>query len=292
MDQSFYEHIKSNKRKSVFLVGIVIGVIIFLGYVIGLLFLTPSAGVSIAVIIAIIFTLLGYYSGDNLVLSSVGAREATKQEFPYLINTVEGLSIASGLPLPKIYVVDDNSINAFATGRDPKHASVAVTMGALEKLNRSELEGVLGHEMSHIKNYDVRVMLLTTVLVGVVVLLADFMMRSMFFSRGNDREKGNMILIVVALILAILSPIFMQLIVLAVSRKREFLADASGAMLTRHPQGLADALKKIKDDNTKPTRTDNKAMAHMYISNPFKGKKSWFSTHPDVDDRIKRLEGM
>jgi len=290
---SFYEHIKGNKRNSVFLVSIVIGVIIFLGYIIGLLFITPAAGVSMAIIIAIIFTLLGYYTGDNLVLSSAGAREAKKEEYPYLINTVEGLSIASGLPAPKIYVIDDNAINAFATGRDPEHASVAVTTGALEKLNRSELEGVLGHEMSHINNYDVRFMMLTTVLVGVVVLLADFMMRSMFFGGRRDREGGNaqLILIVVALVFAILSPIFMQLIVFAVSRKREFLADASGAMLTRHPQGLADALKKIKDDNTKPSRTANKAMAHMYISNPFKGKHLW-STHPNVDERIKRLEGM
>src|SRR3989344_3691367 len=287
---SFYEHIKSNKRKSIFLISIVIGVIIFLGYVIGILFVTPGAGISIAVIISIIFTLLAYYTGDNLVLSAVGAREATKQEFPFLINTVEGLSIAAGLPVPKIYVIDDNSINAFATGRDPKHSSVAVTTGALEKLNRAELEGVLGHEMSHIQNYDVRFMLLTTVLVGVVVLLADFMIRAMFFS-NRDREGGNaqMILIVVALLLAVLSPIFMQLIVLAVSRKREYLADASGAKLTRHPAGLAEALKKIKADSTKPTKTANKAMTHMYISNPFKGKGHWFSTHPDVDSRIERL---
>ncbi len=292
---SFYEHIASNKRKSVFLVALVIGFIIFLGYVIGLLFVTPIVGVSIAVIVSIIFILFAYYSGDNLILSATGARLATKQEFPYLVNTVEGLSIAAGLPMPKVYVIDDPNPNAFATGRDPKHASVAVTTSLLETMNRSELEGVLAHEMSHVKNYDVRYMLLTTVLVGIIVLLADFMTRAMFFSGSNrNREGGNLnvILIVVALILAILSPIFAQLIVFAVSRKREYLADASGAMLTRHPQGLAGALKKLRDHKVVKTKLANKALAQLYISNPFRNAGSWFSTHPPIEDRIKKLEAM
>ncbi|MBS3174959.1 M48 family metalloprotease [Candidatus Woesearchaeota archaeon] len=292
---SFYEHIASNKRKTYFLIAIVIGFIIFLGYVIGLLFLTPVIGVILAVIVGILFTLFAYYTGDNLVLTSVGAREATKQEFPHLWHTVEGLSIAAGIPMPKIYVVDDPNPNAFATGRDPKHAAVTVTTSLMEIMNRQELEGVIAHELSHIRNYDIRYMMLTTVLIGLVVLLADFMVRAMFFSGGNrDREGSlNLVLIGVALVFAILSPIFAQLIVFAVSRKREYLADASGAMITRYPPGLAGALKKLKDHKVNPkTKLNNKAVEHLYISNPFKNAKSWLSTHPDINDRIKKLEAM
>ena len=292
---SFYEHIASNKRKTYFLIAIVIGFIIFLGYVIGLLFLTPVIGVILAVIVGILFTLFAYYTGDNLVLTSVGAREATKQEFPHLWHTVEGLSIAAGIPMPKIYVVDDPNPNAFATGRDPKHAAVTVTTSLMEIMNRQELEGVIAHELSHIRNYDIRYMMLTTVLIGLVVLLADFMVRAMFFSGGNrDREGSlNLVLIGVALVFAILSPIFAQLIVFAVSRKREYLADASGAMITRYPPGLAGALKKLKDHKVNPkTKLNNKAVEHLYISNPFKNAKPWLSTHPDINDRIKKLEAM
>ncbi len=294
---TFYEHIESNKRRSVFLIFLVICFIIILGYIIGLLFLTPTIGIVLAVIVGIIYSLFGYFSGDNLILSSVGAREVTKKEYPYLWNTVEGLSLASGMPMPKVYVIDDPNPNAFATGRDPKHASVTVTTGLLKIMNRQELEGVLAHEISHIQNYDVRYMMLTTVLVGAIVLLADFMIRAMFFSgvrKDNDRGSGNLniILIVVALAFAILSPIFAQLITLAVSRKREFLADASGTMLTRYPEGLANALKKIKNHEVTKTKLANKAVAPLYISNPFKNASSLFSTHPPIEERIKRLEAM
>jgi heat shock protein HtpX len=235
--------------------------------------------------------LLGFAGGDGVVLSASHAKSADKKYHAHLINTVEGLSIAAGIPIPKIYVIPDKTINAFATGRNPKAASVAVTVGALEKLNRSELEGVIAHELSHIKNYDIRLMMLTTIMIGIVVLLSDFLLRSFMFSSGDNDRGVNPVLIVVALLMSILTPIIGYMIQLAISRKREFLADAGGAMLSRHPQGLADALKKIKNDHDKPAATANKAMAHMYLSNPFKGK-DWLSTHPDINERIKRLEAM
>ncbi|MBI2148225.1 M48 family metalloprotease [Candidatus Woesearchaeota archaeon] len=289
---SFYDHIAANKRNSVFLVLIVIIIMIFFGYLIGLILGSVVAGVMIAVSIAIFLTLISVFSGDSVILSASNAQPADNKKHAYLINTVEGLSIAAGIPMPKVFVINDNTINAMAMGRNPKKASVAVTTGALEKLNRAELEGVIGHEMSHIKNYDVRFMMLTAVLVGIVVLLSDFFIRSFFFSGGNGERKGiHPVFLVFALVLAILAPIAGYMIKLAVSRKREFLADANGALLTRHPPGLASALKKIKEDSAKPTSTANKAVAHLYFSNPFKNT-NLFSTHPDMNERIKRLENM
>src|SRR3989344_3702836 len=288
---NFYDHISANKRNSVFLVLIVIGVIIFLGYVIGLFLGSVLAGVLIAVSVAVFLTLIGVFSGDDVILSAAKAQLADRKKYAYLINTVEGLSIASGIPMPKVYVINDGTINAFATGRSPKSASIAVTTGALEKLNRTELEGVLGHEMSHIKNYDVRFMILTTIMVGMVVLLSDFFMRSFFYGGGDRDNKISPVFLVFALVLAILAPFAGYLIKLAVSRRREFLADANGALLTRHPPGLASALKKISQYNVKPTKTANKAVAHLYFSNPFKNA-ALLSTHPNIDERIKRLENM
>ena len=290
---SFYDHISANKRNSVFLVIIVIIIMIFFGYLIGLILGSVVAGVMIAVSIAIFLTLIGVFSGDDIILSASNAKPADKKYYAHLINIVEGLSIAAGIPMPKIYVINDNTINAMAIGRNPKKASIAVTTGALEKLNRSELEGVIGHEMSHIKNYDVRFMMLTAILVGIVALLSDFFIRSFFFSGGGNREGGKIhpVFLIFALVLAILAPIAGYMIKLAVSRKREFLADANGALLTRHPSGLANALKKIKEDTVKPSSTANKAVAHLYFSNPFKGSNLW-STHPDINERIKRLEEM
>ncbi len=286
---SFYDHISANKRNSVFLVIIVLIVIILLGYVFGLIWGNVFAGVVIAVSVAFFLILLGISSGDSIVISASGAKPAEPRKHAYLINTVEGLSIASGIPKPKVYVIEDPTINAFATGRSPKNSSIAVTTGALEKLNRSELEGVIGHEMSHIKNYDVRFMMLVVVLVGVLVLLSDIFLRSFWFG-GRDR-KIHPALLIFAIVLAILAPIAGYLIRLAVSRRREFLADANGALLTRHPPGLASALKKIRDDKAKPSITANKAVSHLYFSNPFKNTAIW-STHPDVNERIKRLENM
>lgn len=287
---SFYDNISANKRNSVLLVLVVIIGMIFFGYLIGLVLGSILAGVLIAVSISIFLILIGIFSGDNIILSASGAVLADKNKYAYLINTVEGLSIAAGVPTPKIYVIQDKTINAFATGRDLNNASIAVTTGALEKLNRTELEGVIGHEMSHIKNYDVRFMIFTTILIGIVILLSDFFVRSFFYS-DNRESKVPTVFFVFAIVLAFLTPIAGTLIKLAVSRKREFLADANGALLTRHPPGLASALKKIKNDKTEPTATANKAVAHLYFSNPFKNTNLW-STHPDLDERIRRLDNM
>ncbi len=298
---NFYGEISKNKRNSTFLILIVVGFIIFLGYLFGIVLVKNAVfGVIIALIISIVYILIGYYAGSSFILGASGAKEISKKEYPYLWHTVEGLSIAAGIPMPKIYVIEENSPNAFATGRDPKHASVTVTTGLLKILNRGELEGVLAHELSHIKNYDVRIMMLTTVLVGALVLISDFFLRSIFFSGGNrnNRDGGNLnlIFIAIALLFAILTPIIGELMKLAVSRKREFLADANGAFLTRHPQGLANALKKIANDPEPGIKGVNKATAHLWIESPLRNGKGFFtglfSTHPPIEERIKKLESM
>src|SRR3989344_446451 len=294
-----YSQIESNKRNSIFLFVlflIFIGVIV---YIVNLLFFQGYMFIIVAAIIAIIFSLISYYSGDKIVLSMTKAKEANKKDHTYLINAVEGLAIAAGIPKPNVYVIPGQQINAFATGRNPKTSSVAVTEGCLQKLNRQELEGVLAHEMSHIKNYDIRVMMLASVLVGIIIFLTEIMLRSFLWGglKGNDRQQGGglqLVLIIIGVVLLILAPIIAQMIKFAISRKREYLADASGAMLTRYPKGLADALKKIKSDSSE-LRTASNATAHLFIANPFK-KKQWlaglFQTHPDVDLRIKKLESM
>ena len=298
-----YEQIASNKRKSIFLIFFFLVLIAALGWVFGQITEFGSYALIPAVVIALLMTWGSYYYSDKIVLAVSKARPVTKQEYPYLYNIVEGLALAAGLPKPRCYVIDDTAPNAFASGRNPEKAVVVVTEGLLKKLNRAELEGVIAHEMSHIKNYDIRVQTLAVVMVGVVVLLSDWILRSFLWGgrrrRSSDRSSGNAgaILIIVALALAILSPIIAQLIKLAVSRKREFLADADGAMLTRYPSGLASALKKLSTDK-EPLEVANKATAHMYIINPLKdhkrgaGMAKLFSTHPPVEERIAALEKM
>lgn len=290
-----YEQIASNKRKSYALVAVFVVLIGLLGYVFGLFTGSIIAGLFIAGLFSVVMILISYYAGDSIILAANKAREAKKSEFPYLYNTVEGLAIAAGLPKPKIYVIDSPALNAFATGRDPRHASITVTTGLLEKMNRQELEGVIGHEMSHVKNFDIRLMLFVVVLASMAVLLSDMIIRSSFFGRRDSERDGGLgtVFLIVGLVLAILTPIIAQLIKLAISRKREYLADADGALLTRYPKGLADALRKIaKDTNT--LETANAASANIYISNPF--RKGWvaglFSTHPPIEKRIKALEAM
>ncbi len=294
-----YEEISSNKRKSYLLLFLFIIIIAALGYVLGLYFNNVYFGVILATVVSVGYMLISYYSGDKMILAVSRAKPVEKKDYPHLYNTVEGLSIAAGIPMPKVYVIDDTAINAFATGRDPKHASVTVTKGAIQKLNRQELEGVIGHEMSHIKNFDIRMMMLTAVLIGITVLLSDVILRSFIYGRrDNDRQGGNItvIFILVGLVLAILAPVIAKLIQLAISRKREYLSDADGALLTRYPQGLADALKKIKNDKDPLVDSANKATAHLYIANPLRNIKgtfnNLFSTHPPIDERIKRLEAM
>jgi heat shock protein HtpX len=256
------------------------------------------AGLFIAALLSLVMTLVGYFKGDAVALASAGAKAIEKKDHPDLYNLVENLAIASGVPTPRIFIIPDPSPNAFATGRDPARASIAVSSGLLQILNRQELEGVLAHELSHIKNYDIRVMTLVVVLVGVILLLSDLLMRSFFFGRGRDRDHGQAggILLLVGLVLAILSPLFAELIKLAVSRSREYLADASGALLTRYPEGLASALEKIAALD-QPMRRANHATAHLFLANPFdphvtKKFEHFFSTHPPIKERIAKLRQM
>lgn len=250
----------------------------------------------IAVLFSVFMSFASYWWSDKIVLAMSGAKEVTHENAKEIFHIVENLCITAGLPVPKIYVIQDSSPNAFATGRDPEHAVICLTTGIIEKLDKSELEGVIAHELSHVGNRDILLSTVIVVLVGFVALLAGFFRRWSFFGgRDNDRENGQLglILFIAAIILSILAPIAAMLIQLAISRKREFLADADGALLTRYPEGLAKALEKISADPT-PMKSANQATAHLFIANPFKGKKvsNLFQTHPPIAERVKRLRGM
>jgi heat shock protein HtpX len=295
-----WEQISSNRVKSTLLVVFFVAFVIFIGWIFGKTTVWGPAAPILAAVVAGVMAFAGYYNSDKIVLSISRARPATKQEFPYLHNTVEGLAIAAGLPVPKLYVIDDTAPNAFATGRNPEHSAIAVTTGLLQKLNRAELEGVIAHEMSHIADYDTLLMTLTVVMVGTVALVSDWTMRSFFWGGGRRRRdtgggQAGAILLLVALALAILSPIIAQLIRLAISRRREFLADANSARLTRYPEGLASALEKLTLDR-EPLEAANKATAHLYIVNPLKDiggtVNGLFSTHPPIEKRIAALRAM
>lgn len=291
---SFYDAQGENRWRTYFLFAVFLFMLFVVSYAFGAYLGFGSYGVSFAVIISVLLTVVMYYKSDSIVLASTGARPADKKEHAYLINAVEGLSLAAGIPVPKIYVMEDESINAFATGRDPQHAIVVATTGAIKKLDRLELEGVLAHELSHVKNYDIRVMMLATVFAGVVILVADMFTRSMFWGGGRrDNDRGGGAIVIIGLIFALLAPIFAQLIKLAISRQREYLADASGAQLTRYPDGLAGALEKIGKDTAR-MRNPSEATAHLFISNPLRASSfaNWFSTHPPLEERIRRLRAM
>ncbi|OGG27117.1 zinc metalloprotease HtpX [Candidatus Gottesmanbacteria bacterium RIFCSPLOWO2_01_FULL_39_12b] len=260
-----------------------------------------SSWTGIALIFSGLISLGSYYYGDRLVLSMSGAHPADRKKDFDLWTVSENLAIASGIPKPKVYIIEDSAPNAFATGRDPHHAVICATRGLLDKLNRSELEGVISHELSHIQNYDTRLMAVISILVGSVAFLSDWFMRSLWWGSNarnrNDREGGRSLILVLGIIFAILSPLIATIIQLALSRRREFLADASGVLLTRNPQGLACALSKISADREVLEAATN-ATAHLYIINPFKGKNfgSWFAglfdTHPPIEERIKILRSM
>jgi len=291
-----YEEIAGNKRASYLLFFLFISFIVFLGWIFGEAFALGHLGIAIAIVLAIILSIAAYYNSDKIVLAISRARPASREEFPHLYHTVDGLAIAAGISKPKCYVIDDTAPNAFATGRDPEHAVICVTTGLLKKMNRAELEGVIAHEMSHIKNYDIRFMMLVTVMVGIVALMSDFMLRSFIWGgRSRNRGGGSMVIIGIALLLAVLAPIAGVLMKMALSRRREYLADASGALLTRYPEGLASALEKLAADK-EPLEAANKATAHLYIINPLTGRKSrlnnLFSTHPPLEERVKRLRAM
>lgn len=276
-----------------------IAFITFVAYIFGRASGYGLSWVGMALVISGLFSFGGYFWSDKLVLLISGAHEIKEKDNPLLFRTVENLCIGAGLPMPKIYLIDDSAPNAFATGRDPNHAVVCVTRGLLNKLDKLELEGVIAHELCHIKDYDTRLMGIVAILVGMVAFLADWFMRSLWWGRNDREEKGSLqsVFIVLGIIFAILSPIIATLIQLAISRRREFLADASGALLTRYPEGLASALEKISQDKEVLEAATN-ATAHLYIINPFKGKSfsSWFSslfdTHPAAEERIKLLRSM
>lgn len=297
---TLYTQIAANKRRTAFfIIGFII-LISAIGYLFSVVY-NNYLILAAAVFIAVSQSLISYYYSDSITLAISHARPIEKKDGPELYRLVENLAITAGLPLPKIYIINDTSPNAFATGRDPKHAVVCVTSGLLERLNKTEIEGVVAHEMSHIGNFDIRLMTLIVVLVGIVVLMSDFFLRWTWWgggrrSRDNDNGQLGLILFIIAIALAILAPIAATLIQLAISRKREFLADADGALLTRYPEGLASALEKISAANI-PLANANKATAHLYIESPFGEKRSsWlnslFDTHPPVGERIKILRQM
>src|SRR5438128_5883744 len=299
---SLYEAQAQNRCRTVLLIAVFTILVVAVAFVFGdILGGSSTAGVAIipfAVAFSAASALFSYFAGDKLVLAQSRAREVGDDEEKVLHDVVETLALGLGIPTPKLYLIEDPAPNAFATGRDPAHASVAVTRGLLDTMDRSELEGVIAHELSHVGNRDIRVMLLVTVLVGTVALLSDWLMRSMFWggrSRDRDRSGVGAALLVVGLVLAILTPIIATLIQLAVSRQREYLADASGAFLTRYPEGLANALRKIAADEHVLV-VANKATASLYIANPLKdhpfGFDHLFDTHPPIEERIKRLEAM
>lgn len=292
---TLYTHQESNILKTWIFISIFLTLIILLGWVFSEIYDALWILV-LAVIIAFSQSFISYWYSDKIVLGLYGAREVKKEDNPELYRIVENLSITAGLPMPKIYIINDSSPNAFATGRDPKHSVVCVTSGLLEKLEKVELEGVIAHELSHIGNRDILLASVIVVLAGVVSLMARIFLRgSVSKSRSRENEGGS-ILVLFGLILVILSPLFATLLRLAISRKREFLADATGALITRYPEGLARALEKIALD-PEPVKKANEATAHLFIADPFKKKKmSWFNklwlTHPPVEERIKILREM
>ncbi len=302
-----YEQIASNKRKTLVLLFVSFLLLVAVGYVIGYIYGTPWVGLAIAVGIALLLQIGAYYSGDKIVLASARARAVTPEDEPRLHNIVEGLAIAAGVPKPAVYVVPEQSPNAFATGRDPEHSSVAVTQGLLDTMNRVELEGVLGHELSHVVDRDILYGTIVATVIGAIVLLSEFFLRSWwwggFGGRRSDRGNGNggvveLVVFAIGFALLILAPLLGQLIRLAVSRNREYLADAQGAMLTRYPPGLISALKKIRDA-PHAMRSANNATAHLWFEQPSRVQgpqtgrmEKLFSTHPPIEERIRRLEEM
>ena len=294
---SIYDQQAKNIRKTWLIMIVFISTVTAVGYLVSQYFNSPVF-LYIAVFMAITMNISSYWFSDKFAIKSSGAKPAPKEKYPDLWNIVENLSITAGLPMPKLYVIDDNVPNAFATGRNKDHSAIAVTRGLLERLNKRELEGVLGHEFSHIGNRDILVMSVATVLVGFVAILSDMLGRMAMFGGSRDNNNGNALTLVFAIFIMFLGPLAAQLMQLAISRKREFLADASGSLLTRDPEALASALIKISS-NAQPMQRANSATAHMYISNPFgsngkagKFMRKAFSTHPPMEERIAALTSM
>jgi heat shock protein HtpX len=299
---TFRDRIAVNRRNSLLLIAAFLAFVAVFGYIIGWAWIGDPRGAIFGLVLAfIVGTISGlatYYGGARMVLAASRAKEISHDDAPVLFNVVEEMAIAAGLPMPKIYIIDDSAPNAFATGRDPEHASIAVTSGLLNKLDRDELQGVIAHEMSHVGNFDIRYAMLVGVLVGTTVLISDFFLRGLWFGGGRRREGGGQaqaIMLIIGIVLAILAPLFARLLQLSISRQREYLADASAVQLTRNPKGLADALQKISGDR-EVLEAANRATAHLYIVNPIKKfekrSRGLFSTHPPIEERIKILRQM
>lgn len=286
----FQDQINRNKRKSVFLMIIIFGIIIAMGYAISYAF-SPvyfTGIMIIAVIFSLTYILISYYNSDKIALMSVGAKEAKRSEYKQYYDAVEGLTIASGTPMPKLYIMNSEQINAFASGRNPKNSVICVTTGALKRLDKNELEGVISHELSHISNFDIRFMTLTAVMVGMISIISQIFLRSLWFKNDDRESKGNAIFMLIGILLAILAPIAVYFVQMAISRKREFTADASAVKITRYPVGLIKALKKIKEENH-PEKKVNKAVAPLFFADPL---VNLTSSHPPIEKRIEVLERM
>ncbi|MEK6819398.1 MAG: M48 family metallopeptidase [Nanoarchaeota archaeon] len=296
---TFQDQIARNKLKSFVLIGLIFIFFLILGTIISLA-IDPSYFFIImifSIIFSIGYILFSYYNSAKIAIASVGAKPASLSSHKNFFRAAENMSLASGLPMPKLYVMDSNQINAFASGRDPKNAVICASTGCLEKLNKEELEGVIAHEMSHIANYDIRFMTLVAVIIGLISILGEMFLRSLWFSHSDNREgKGGAILLVLAVLASILAPLLANLVSLAISRKREFTADATAVKFTRYPPGLKNALIKIKHEHSIPEKKKHetpKAMAPLFISDPFKKKiTGLFATHPDINERIRILERM
>jgi heat shock protein HtpX len=301
---SFYDQIAANRRNSFLMAVFVVAVLGVLGFAIGYaVFGSPAGGVGTTVVALALGGLSGvgtYFAGDSLVLTASAAREVSQEQAPQLFNVVREMSVAANVPMPRVYVIDDTAPNAFATGRDPAHASLAITTGLLEKLDREELQGVIGHEMSHVRNLDIRFSLVVAVMVGAIAILADFFLRFTFWGGGRSRDRNGgggaqAIVFVIAIVLAILAPLISRFIQLAVSRQREYLADVSSVELTRNPHGLERALAKIGADQ-EVLEVANRGTQHMYFTNPIKKfeerSSNLMSTHPAIVDRINRLRQL
>ncbi|HPL93236.1 MAG TPA: M48 family metallopeptidase [bacterium] len=289
-----YTFIEKNKRNTGILVFLFTALIMGLAYVFAMAMEDISI-VVIAFVVVVIFNLISFYQGDKIILAANGAKEIKKADAPELYRTVENMAITAGLPTPKVYIIAHDSPNAFATGRSPETASVTVTTGLLNLLNKQELEGVIAHELSHIKNYDIRLTMMVIMLLGIVVLMSDLFLRIGLRMKSKKGDQAKIIFLVIAVVLAILAPIVAKIMQLAISRQREFLADADSALLTRYPEGLAGALEKIKTADI-PYPEASKSSANLYISNPYGQKSSWFknlfATHPPIDERINRLRNF
>jgi len=286
-----YSQIASNKRKTWLIIALFVVIIGALGWIVSNIYGSPMF-LYLAFIVGGVYALIEYFAAAKIALAVNGAKQIKKSDNPRLYRTVENLSIATGMPMPKVYIMNDPSPNAFATGRDPQHAVVCATTGLLEIMNDSELEAVMAHELGHVKNYDIRVMMIVFGLVSAIGLIADIIMHMVWFM-GDDEDSPNPIFIVLGIVAAILAPFVAMLVQLAVSRRREYLADGTSALTTRYPEGLISALEKIRDHGS-ATKRQNTATAHLFFANPLKGKSMarLFSTHPPIEDRIKRLRDM